>query len=155
MLAIGAMRYVFVAAMRPWPRLEWLLRESRRRKLVCVWQVACLLLCLLPAIGGALATALLVLALALLAWSFAVDVRWLYHTRPQSRPRKPHSQVPGGERKMESRKRFPACSPRPCWRASSVPRRPGRSRSYTIDPEHFAIGFQVEHPATPTSSACS
>ena len=34
--------------------------------------------------GGALATALLVLALALLAWSFAVDVRWLYHTRPQS-----------------------------------------------------------------------
>jgi len=35
-------------------------------------------------VGGALATALLVLALALLAWSFAVDVRWLYHTRPQS-----------------------------------------------------------------------
>jgi hypothetical protein len=68
----------------PWPWLERPLRESRRRKLVCVWQVACLLLCLLPAIGGALATALLVLALALLAWSFAVDVRWLYHTRPQS-----------------------------------------------------------------------
>ena len=83
-LVIGAMRYVFVAAMRPWPWLERPLRESRRRKLVCVWQVACLLLCLLPAIGGALATALLVLALALLAWSFAVDVRWLYHTRPQS-----------------------------------------------------------------------
>jgi len=34
-------------------RLERPLRESRRRKLVCVWQVACLLLCLLPAIGGA------------------------------------------------------------------------------------------------------
>lgn len=82
-LAIGAMRYVFVAAMRPWPWLERPLPESRRRKLVCVWQVASLLLCLLPAIGGAPAAALLVAALAALAWSFAVDVRWLYQMRPR------------------------------------------------------------------------
>lgn len=82
-LAIGAMRYVFVAAMRPWPWLERPLPESRRRKLVCVWQVASLLLCLLPAIGGAPAAALLAAALAALAWSFAVDVRWLYQMRPR------------------------------------------------------------------------
>jgi phosphatidylglycerophosphate synthase len=82
-LAIGAMRYAFVAAMRPWPWLERPLPDSRRRKLVCVWQVASLLLCLLPAIGGVLAAALLVPALVLLAWSFAVDVRWLYRTRPR------------------------------------------------------------------------
>ena len=83
-LAIGAMRYVFVAAMRIWPWLDGPLPESRRRKLVCVWQVGSLLLCLLPAVGGAAATALLALALALLAWSFAVDVRWLHRTRPRT-----------------------------------------------------------------------
>ena len=83
-LAIGAMRYAFVAAMRPWPWLERPLPESRRRKWVCVWQVASLLLCLLPAVGGAAATALLALALALLAWSFAVDVRWLHRMRPRT-----------------------------------------------------------------------
>ena len=83
-LAIGMMRYAFVAAMRPWPWLERPLPESRRRKWVCVWQVASLLLCLLPAVGGAPATALLALALALLAWSFAVDVRWLHRTRPRT-----------------------------------------------------------------------
>ncbi len=83
-LAIGAMRYAFVAATRPWPWLARPLPESRRRKLMCVWQVVSLLLCLLPAIGGALATVLLALALALLAWSFALDVRWLYRTHPRS-----------------------------------------------------------------------
>ena len=83
-LAIGAMRYAFVAAMQPWPWLERPLPESRRRKLVFVWQVASLLVCLLPVIAGALATMLLALALALLAWSYAVDVRWLYRSRPRT-----------------------------------------------------------------------
>ena len=75
-LAIGAMRYGFVAAMLVWPWLDGPLPESRRRKLVCVWQVASLLVSLLPMVKPALAVPLLVLALALLAWSFAVDVRW-------------------------------------------------------------------------------
>jgi len=77
-LAIGAMRYVFVAAMRIWPWLDGPLPESSRRKLVCVWQVGSLLLCLLPAVGAGQAAPLLALALGLLAWSFAVDVRWRY-----------------------------------------------------------------------------
>lgn len=80
-LAIGAMRYAFVGAMRPWPWLERPLPERFRRKLVCVWQVASLLVCLLPMVGGGAATALLALALGLLAVSFAVDIHWLYRTR--------------------------------------------------------------------------
>ena len=77
-LAIGAMRYVFVAAMRVWPWLDGPLPESSRRKLVCVWQVASLLLCLLPVIEAERAAPLLALALGLLVWSFATDVRWRY-----------------------------------------------------------------------------
>jgi phosphatidylglycerophosphate synthase len=77
-LAIGAMRYAFVAAMRLWPWLDGPLPESTRRKLVCVWQVASLLLCLLPVVDAGWAAPLLALALGLLAWSFAVDVRWRY-----------------------------------------------------------------------------
>lgn len=82
-LAIGAMRYAFVGAMRPWPWLERPLPERFRRKLVCVWQVASLLVCLLPIVGGGLATVLLALALGLLAVSFAIDIRWLHRRRPR------------------------------------------------------------------------
>jgi hypothetical protein len=60
------------------------LPERWRRKAVCVWQVASLLLCLLPQVGAALAGGLLGLALLLLGWSFAVDVRWLYRHRLRS-----------------------------------------------------------------------
>lgn len=76
-LAIGAMRYVFVGAMLCWPWLGRPLPSSLRRKGVCVWQVASLLAGLLPAVAEAAASVLLALALILLAWSFAVDVRWL------------------------------------------------------------------------------
>lgn len=82
-LVIGAMRYVFVAAMAAWPWLDAPLPERWRRKAVCVWQVASLLLCLLPQVGASLAGGLLGLALVLLGWSFAVDVRWLYRHRPR------------------------------------------------------------------------
>ena len=40
--------------------------------------VGSLLLCLLPGVGAEQAGPLLALALGLLAWSFAVDVRWRY-----------------------------------------------------------------------------
>lgn len=75
--AIGAMRYLFVLAMRPWPWLAAPLPPSLRRKSVCVWQVGSLLLCLLPGVRGSFALVLLGAALALLVWSFALDVRWL------------------------------------------------------------------------------
>lgn len=80
-LAIGAMRYAFVAASWRWPWLAASLPDSRRRKAVCVWQVAALMLALLPVIPGTLAAWLVATALAGLAASFAVDVRWLHRHR--------------------------------------------------------------------------
>ncbi len=76
-LAIGVMRYAFVGAALAWPWLSAPLPPSFRRKLVCVWQVAALLICLAPVVGPALATPILASALALLAWSFWIDVAWL------------------------------------------------------------------------------
>ena len=80
-LAIGAMRYVFVASSWRWAWLADELPDSLRRKAVCVWQVAALILALLPATPGPLATWLAATALAGLTLSFAVDVRWLYRHR--------------------------------------------------------------------------
>ncbi|GHE20221.1 CDP-alcohol phosphatidyltransferase family protein [Halomonas urumqiensis] len=80
-LAIGAMRYLFVLAGL-W--LEWMnapLPDSFRRKAVCVWQVAALLLALLPMVESTLASGLAATALAGLVASFAIDVHWLYRQR--------------------------------------------------------------------------
>ena len=76
-LASGALRYAFVAAARLWPTLDAPLPPSRRRQAVCVIQVAALLACLSPTLGVTMSTPLAAAALALLCWSFAVDVRWL------------------------------------------------------------------------------
>ncbi len=76
-LAIGLMRYAFVAAA--WSQ-SWLaapLPPSFRRKLVCVWQVAALMICLTPIVSPALAAPILASALVLLTWSFSVDLAWL------------------------------------------------------------------------------
>lgn len=80
-LAIGAMRYVFVAAMTVWCWLDQPLPDSLRRKTVCVVQVACLLVCLLPAVDARSTGALLGFALLALAASFFIDIRWLYRRR--------------------------------------------------------------------------
>ena len=50
-LAIGAMRYVFVASAIAVPRLGAPLFPSKRRQTICVVQVAALVLCLLPSVG--------------------------------------------------------------------------------------------------------
>ena len=76
-LAIGLMRYAFVGAARLWPWLSAPLPPSLRRKVVCVWQVAALMLSLTPVIGPALAVPILGSALVTLALSFAADVAWL------------------------------------------------------------------------------
>jgi phosphatidylglycerophosphate synthase len=80
-LAIGAMRYAFVAAMPVWRWLDRPLPDSLRRKTVCVVQVACLLVCLLPAVDAGITAALLGSALLVLAASFFIDIRWLYRWR--------------------------------------------------------------------------
>lgn len=84
---IGALRYIFVGAARLWPPLRGELPPSRRRKTVCVVQGVVLLVCLGPVVPAAAASALAAGALALLLWSFAVDVRWLVrHAVPPEAP---------------------------------------------------------------------
>ncbi|HKJ88865.1 MAG TPA: CDP-alcohol phosphatidyltransferase family protein [Gammaproteobacteria bacterium] len=76
-ILVGGLRYLFVAAGWIWPVLRGDLPESVRRKTVCVVQGVVLLVCLGPIIPSWFATAVAAGALALLGYSFAVDVRWL------------------------------------------------------------------------------
>lgn len=80
-LLSGAMRYVFVGASWIWPWLSAGLPESYRRKTVCVVQIVTLILALAPVVASPLSDAVAAAGLALLAWSFAVDVGWLYRRR--------------------------------------------------------------------------
>jgi phosphatidylglycerophosphate synthase len=80
-LASGLMRYAFVGAASVWPGLAGPLPPRRRRQAVCVMQIAALIVCLCPIVLPPLSQALAAGSLALLAWSFAVDVRWLARAR--------------------------------------------------------------------------
>ncbi|MFB2549974.1 CDP-alcohol phosphatidyltransferase family protein [Ensifer soli] len=79
-LAIGLLRYGFVGAGLVLPALNAPLPPSFRRKLVCVLQIAVLLLLLLPPLAPPLSAALAASALASLIYSFAVDIRHLLAT---------------------------------------------------------------------------
>ena len=82
-LALGLMRYVFLATGQVWPFLGGALPDSFRRKTVCVWQLVTLMVALLPVTPDALAFWSLVFALALLCYSFGIDIRWLYRNHAQ------------------------------------------------------------------------
>ncbi|MGP1395691.1 MAG: CDP-alcohol phosphatidyltransferase family protein [Inquilinaceae bacterium] len=88
-LAIGAMRYVFVAAGRVVPALRRPLPDSKRRKVVCVTQGVVLAILCVPLIPPSLAAVAAAAALALLAWSFFVDTLTLLV---------PASEPPSGDR---------------------------------------------------------
>ncbi|PPI82299.1 CDP-alcohol phosphatidyltransferase family protein [Marinobacter flavimaris] len=80
-LALGLIRYAFVIATHI---LDWLnapLPESFRRKTVCVWQIVTLLVAVLPPVNALFASITLATALALLVWSFFLDIHWLYQRR--------------------------------------------------------------------------
>lgn len=77
-LLIGLMRYGLIVASWRWPWLTHELPASRRRKTICVWQIVTLLIALLPITPRWLASSALLLALALLVYSFAVDTLWLH-----------------------------------------------------------------------------
>ncbi|TYC62757.1 CDP-alcohol phosphatidyltransferase family protein [Marinobacter sp. BW6] len=80
-LALGLIRYAFVAASHC---LDWLnapLPDSFRRKTVCVWQIVTLLVAVLPPVNTLFASTTLATALLLLVWSFFLDIRWLYQRR--------------------------------------------------------------------------
>lgn len=93
-LLIGLMRYGFVMAGWLWPWLKNDLPDSFRRKTVCVWQLATLMVALLPPVPDWLAGATLTLALVLLCGSFAADIRHLH---------KHHQQGAGDEHSTETR----------------------------------------------------
>ena len=88
-LLIGAFRYLFVAAGWIWPVLTAGLPPSFRRKTVCVVQGVALLACLLPILPVEHAPPVAAGALAVLVWSFGVDVVWLIVPAPgRVRPRR-------------------------------------------------------------------
>jgi phosphatidylglycerophosphate synthase len=76
-LLSGLMRYAFVAAgsLAPWMAAQ--LAPSLRRKTVCVVQVAALIAISAPFVPSPLAASIAAGALALLSYSFLVDVLWL------------------------------------------------------------------------------
>jgi phosphatidylglycerophosphate synthase len=76
-LWIGLIRYAFLLAGWLWAPLRAELPGSFRRKVVCVVQVAGLLIALAPLTPTGADRVVCATALALLAYSFGVDVRWL------------------------------------------------------------------------------
>jgi phosphatidylglycerophosphate synthase len=76
-LAIGLARYAFVAAGWVWPWLNAELPFSQRRRVICVVQIAVLLVCLTPFMVPPMSSLAAVAALGLLLFSFVVDTLWL------------------------------------------------------------------------------
>lgn len=77
----GAMRYGFVLLGYALPWLDQPLPPRRCRQTVCVIQTVALALCLTPLLVPPISTALVAVALGLLALSFTVDVVWLWRRR--------------------------------------------------------------------------
>lgn len=76
-LALGTMRYVFVAAAYRYPWLAAPLFASLRRRVVCVIQIASLGVMLMPVVQPPLSTLIGIVALVLLSASFRRDSVWL------------------------------------------------------------------------------
>lgn len=78
-ILLGLPRYAFVAASWRWPFLSAPLPHSERRRIVCVVQGLVLLAAIAPI---PFAAPIAAAGFALLLWSFAADVRWLWKTAP-------------------------------------------------------------------------
>ncbi len=76
-LLAGLLRYLFVAAGWVVPRMRRALPPSRRRQAVCVVQIAGLSLVVLPVIVQPLSVWISAVLLAVLVYSFAIDIIWL------------------------------------------------------------------------------
>lgn len=88
-LAIGGMRYAFVALATAWPAARQPLPPSFRRKAVCVLIGVALLICLLPPTPRWLAGGAAALALISQLASFATDLIWLRWHAATSLPAEP------------------------------------------------------------------
>ena len=80
-LLLGAMRYGFVAAFWPFPWLAAALPDRFGRKVVCVVQIAALILLQVPGLMPEVARGVAWGAVAALVWSFGRDVLWLWRHR--------------------------------------------------------------------------
>lgn len=90
-LLLGVPRYAFVAAARAWPALRRPLPPSRRRRTVCVIQIATLAGALAPWVAPPVATFACAVAGVILYGSFLIDVRELARAA-----RHPSGETPGG-----------------------------------------------------------
>ncbi|MCZ8078807.1 MAG: CDP-alcohol phosphatidyltransferase family protein [Rhodobacteraceae bacterium] len=80
-LLLGVMRYAFVAAFWPFPWLAAALPDRFGRKVVCVVQIAALILLQVPGLMPEVAQVVAWGAVAALVWSFGRDVLWLWRHR--------------------------------------------------------------------------
>jgi phosphatidylglycerophosphate synthase len=80
-LLSGLMRYGFVAAGRLWPWLRRPLRPTRRARVICVVQIAALLVAIWPAVIPPFSTTIAALALTLLCYSFLADTLRLWQAQ--------------------------------------------------------------------------
>ncbi|MFJ4986670.1 CDP-alcohol phosphatidyltransferase family protein [Streptomyces sp. NPDC088732] len=93
-LAIGAMRYAFVAASWVLPWLNAPLPPSFARKTVAACQGIALVAACSGILPGAAAAGVAALALGALVWSFGRDIAWLWRTRPVAAPGGGHEALP-------------------------------------------------------------
>lgn len=80
-LILGLTRYVFVLAFWPFPWLAAPLPDRFGRKLVCVVQIAALILLQVPGLPPPGAALIAWPAVAALLWSFGRDTVWLWRNR--------------------------------------------------------------------------
>ncbi|WP_375568199.1 CDP-alcohol phosphatidyltransferase family protein [Seohaeicola saemankumensis] len=80
-LALGVMRYVFVAASWGLPWMAAPLPDKFGRKVVCVIQIAALIALQVPILGSGPALGITWAAVAALIWSFGRDTLWLWRHR--------------------------------------------------------------------------
>jgi phosphatidylglycerophosphate synthase len=77
-LASGLLRYAFVAAGWIWPWMNAPLAPTMRARVICIVQLAGLMIAILPLVTPPSSGAIAAAALAALTYSFAVDVWRLY-----------------------------------------------------------------------------
>jgi phosphatidylglycerophosphate synthase len=80
-ILLGLPRYIFAAALWffPWMRRD--VPERFSRKVVCVVQLGALIALQAPILPDPVAVALVPTVIAVIAWSFAVDLAWLWRRR--------------------------------------------------------------------------
>jgi phosphatidylglycerophosphate synthase len=97
-LLIGTMRYAFVAAARVLPWLNAALPPSMARKTVAALQGIVLLVAGAGVLPREATAGAVLLALALLVWSFGRDIVWLWRNGGRKAVERPAGRVSGSSR---------------------------------------------------------